>query len=570
MDEFLKLPVGIDNFEKIRRNGFYYVDKTSLIEQLFSNWGEVNLFTRPRRFGKTLNMSMLKYFFEIGTDRSLFDGLHICANEKICSEHMGKYPVIFLSLKNAEGLNFDTAKYQMVELIAREAERFPFLAKDTNLSDRDREKYRVLTAFADGHYQMSDDVLYGSLQTLSELLYKHFNQKTVILIDEYDVPLDKAFQHGYYREMVALIRAMFGRALKTNEALAFAVLTGCLRVSKESIFTGLNNFKILSITDSRFDEQFGFTDKEVQKLLADYHLEARFSETKEWYDGYRFGNVDVYCPWDVINHIDRIKDDPNARPEAYWINTSGNDLVKRFVDKANRTTRNEIEQLIAGNAIEKMLRLDLTYDEIDNSIENLWSVLFTTGYLTQAGMTEDGAYRLVIPNREICEVFKLQIQEWFKKSIFSNTEQLTAFWKAFEEGNTDGVEMYLNRIMSNSISVFDIKTGEEKKEISYHNLLVGILTGNADWLVKSNVEAGEGFADIIVETEDPNAGIVVELKYTKDYDEMEQACRAALDQINDRRYQEYLLNDGRKDITLYGIAFCKKRCKAVVSGNCSR
>lgn len=567
MDEFLKLPVGIDNFEKIRQNGFYYVDKTSLIEQLFSSWGEVNLFTRPRRFGKTLNMSMLKYFFEIGTDRSLFDGLHISSNEKICSEHMGKYPVIFLSLKNAEGLNFDTAKYQMVELIAREAERFPFLAKDTNLSDRDREKYRVLTAFADGHYQMSDDVLCGSLQTLSELLYKHFNQKTVILIDEYDVPLDKAFQHGYYREMVALIRALFGRALKTNEALAFAVLTGCLRVSKESIFTGLNNFKILSITDSRFDEQFGFTDKEVQKLLADYHLEARFSETKEWYDGYRFGNVDVYCPWDVINHIDRIKDDPNARPEAYWINTSGNDLVKRFVDKANRTTRNEIEQLIAGNAIEKMLRLDLTYDEIDNSIENLWGVLFTTGYLTQAGMTEDGAYKLVIPNREICEVFKLQIQEWFKKSIFSNTEQLTAFWKAFEEGNTDGVEMYLNRIMSNSISVFDIKTGEGKKEISYHNLLVGILTGNADWLVKSNVEAGEGFADIIVETEDPNAGIVVELKYTKDYDEMEQACRAALDQINDRRYQEYLLNDGRKDITLYGIAFCKKRCKAIASGN---
>ena len=567
MDEFLKLPVGIDNFEKIRRNGFYYVDKTSLIEQLFSNWGEVNLFTRPRRFGKTLNMSMLKYFFEIGTDRSLFNGLHISSNEKICSEHMGKYPVIFLSLKNAEGLNFDTAKYQMVELIAREAERFPFLAKDTNLSDRDREKYRVLTAFADGHYQMSDDVLYGSLQTLSELLYKHFNQKTVILIDEYDVPLDKAFQHGYYREMVALIRAMFGRALKTNEALAFAVLTGCLRVSKESIFTGLNNFKILSITDSRFDEQFGFTDKEVQKLLADYHLEARFSETKEWYDGYRFGNVDVYCPWDVINHIDRIKDDPNARPEAYWINTSGNDLVKRFVDKANRTTRNEIEQLIAGNAIEKTLRLDLTYDEIDNSIENLWSVLFTTGYLTQTGMTEDGAYRLVIPNREICEVFKLQIQEWFKKSIFSNTEQLTAFWKAFEEGNTDGVEMYLNRIMSNSISVFDIKTGEGKKEISYHNLLVGILTGNADWLVKSNVEAGEGFADIIVETEDPNAGIIVELKYTKNYDEMEQACKAALDQINDRRYQEYLLNDGRKDITLYGIAFCKKRCKAMASGN---
>ena len=564
MDEFLKLPVGIDNFEKIRRNGFYYVDKTSLIEQLFSNWGKVNLFTRPRRFGKTLNMSMLKYFFEIGTDRSLFDGLHISSNEKICSEHMGKYPVIFLSLKNAEGLNFDTAKYQMVELIAREAERFPFLAKDTNLSDRDREKYRVLTAFADGHYQMSDDVLYGSLQMLSELLYKHFNQKTVILIDEYDVPLDKAFQHGYYREMVALIRAMFGRALKTNEALAFAVLTECLRVSKESIFTGLNNFKILSITDSRFDEQFGFTDEEVQKILTDYHLEARFSETKEWYDGYRFGNVDVYCPWDVINHIDRIKDDPNARPEAYWINTSGNDLVKRFIDKATKTTRSEIESLIAGESIEKQIRLDLTYDEIDNSIDNLWSVLFTTGYLTKTGLTDAGAYKLVIPNKEVREVFKLQIQEWFKKSIFSNTEQLQNFWKAFAEGNTEKIEKYLNKILSNSVSVFDTRAREEEKESSYHNLLVGILTGNADWLVKSNAEAGEGFADIIVETDDPDAGIVVELKYTKEYKDMEQACQNALDQIKDRRYQEYLLNDGRNDILLYGMAFCKKRCRVVV------
>ena len=415
MDEFLKLPVGIDNFEKIRRNGFYYVDKTSLIEQLFSNWGEVNLFTRPRRFGKTLNMSMLKYFFEIGTDRSLFDGLHISSNEKICSEHMGKYPVIFLSLKNAEGLNFDTAKYQMVELIAREAERFPFLAKDTNLSDRDREKYRVLTAFADGHYQMSDDVLYGSLQTLSELLYKHFNQKTVILIDEYDVPLDKAFQHGYYREMVALIRALFGRALKTNEALAFAVLTGCLRVSKESIFTGLNNFKILSITDSRFDEQFGFTDKEVQRLLADYHLEARFSETKEWYDGYRFGNVDVYCPWDVINHIDRIKDDPNARPEAYWINTSGNDLVKRFVNRADKTTRDEMERLIAGESVEKEICLELTYDEIDQSIDNLWSALLLIGYLTWVGKPVNSVYRLALPNRAVREIYITRIQEWSKE-----------------------------------------------------------------------------------------------------------------------------------------------------------
>ena len=393
--------------------------------------------------------------------------------------------------------------------------------------------------------------------------FRRIYKKTVILIDEYDVPLDKAFQHGYYKEMVFLIRAMFGKALKTNDALAFAVLTGCLRVSKESIFTGLNNFKILSITDTRFDEQFGFTDAEVQKLLSDYYLENRFREVKEWYDGYRFGKADVYCPWDVINFVDRAKDDLEAKPEAYWINTSGNDLVKRFIDKANKTTKNEIERLIAGEVIEKELRLDLTYEEIDQSIENLWSVLFTTGYLTQVGRTEEGAYRLVIPNREVREVFRLQINEWFKKSIFSNTERLNAFWKAVEAGDTEGIEQYLNRVLNNSISVFDTKARKEEKESSYHNLLVGILTGNADWLVKSNVEAGEGFADIIVETDDPDAGIVIELKYTKSFDEMETACQKALDQIQDRRYQEFLINDDRKDIRLYGITFCKKRCRAI-------
>ena len=326
---------------------------------------------------------------------------------------------------------------------------------------------------------------------------------------------------------------------------------------------GLNNFKILSITDTRFDEQFGFTDLEVRKLLSEYHLEERFSEVKEWYDGYRFGKADVYCPWDVVNFVDRAKDDPDAKPEAYWINTSGNDLVKRFIDKANKTTKSEIERLIHGEAIEKELRLDLTYEEIDQSIENLWSVLFTTGYLTQLGRTEGGAYRLVIPNREVREVFRLQINEWFKRSIFSNTDRLTAFWTAFERGDTEGIEQYLNRVLSNSISVFDTKARKEEKESSYHNLLVGILTGNADWLVKSNIEAGEGFADIIIETDDPDAGIVVELKYTKDFSEMKVACQKALTQIKDRRYQEYLLNDDRKDIRLYGIAFCKKRCCAI-------
>jgi len=561
MEKKLKLPVGIDGFEKIRRNGFYYIDKTKLIEQLFLNWGEVNLFTRPRRFGKTLNMSMLKSFFEIGTDTSLFDGLYISENKELCEQHQGQYPVIFLSLKDVEGLSFSEAKRKCIQLIKREAERFYGLKNSERLLDIDKKNYCRLL---DMTVQEEDsDIVSSSIKMLSALLYKHYGKKTVILIDEYDVPLDKAFQHGYYKEMVHFIRGLLGEALKTNDSLSFAVLTGCLRVSKESIFTGLNNFKILSITDTRFDEQFGFTDTEVRKLLLDYHLEDRFEEVKEWYDGYRFGNADVYCPWDVINFVDRAKDDKEAKPEAYWINTSGNDLVKRFIDKANKTTKNEIERLINGEAIEKELRLDLTYEEVDQSIENLWSVLFTTGYLTQSGRNENGAYRLIIPNREVREVFRLQINEWFKKSIFSNTERLTAFWKAFEEGDTEGVEQYLNRVLSNSISVFDTKARKEEKESSYHNLLVGILTGNADWLVKSNVEAGEGFADIIVETDDPDAGIVAELKYTKNFDDMKMTCQKAIDQIRDRRYQEYLLNDDRKDIRLYGITFCKKRCCAI-------
>ena len=557
----LKLPLGIDGFEKIRRNGFYYIDKTQLIEQLFLNWGEVNLFTRPRCFGKTLNMSMLKCFFEIGTDPSFFDGLYISGNQALCEKHLGKYPVIFLSLKGVEGLGFSEARKRCIQLIKREAERFYYLKDSEKLLDIDKKKYDQLLGMTD---QPEDvDIVIASIKTLSDLLYKHYGKKTVILVDEYDVPLDKAFQHSYYKEMIYFIRGLLGEALKTNDSLNFAVLTGCLRVSKESIFIGLNNFKILSITDTRFDEQFGFTDAEVRKLLSDYHLEERFAEVKEWYDGYRFGKVDVYCPWDVVNFVDRVKEDPKAGPEAYWINTSGNDLVKRFIDKANKTTKNEIERLINGETIEKELRLDLTYEEMDQSIENLWSALFTTGYLTQAGRTENGVYRLVIPNREVREVFRLQINEWFKRAIFSNTERLTAFWKAFEEGDTEGIEQYLNRVLSNSISVFDTKARKGEKESSYHNLLVGILTGNADWLVKSNVEAGEGFADIIVETDDPDAGIVAELKYTKSFDDMKAACQKALDQIKDRRYQEYLLNDDRRDIRLYGIAFCKKRCRVI-------
>lgn len=556
----LKLPVGIEDFQEIRRLGFYYVDKTMLIEQLLAKWGKVNLFTRPRRFGKSLNMSMLRYFFDIETDKTLFDGLYISRNKQLCEEYMGKFPVIFLSLKGVDGLTFSEARFCLAELIESEARRFKFLMHSDNLDADDKAMYRDLLSLHGA--DVAAISLRFALKKLSELLYKHYGQKTLILIDEYDVPLDKAFQHGCYREMVALIRGLFGETLKTNEFIQFAVLTGCLRVSKESIFTGLNNFKVLSITDARFDEQFGFTDAEVQQLLHVYNLEEHLAETKEWYDGYRFGEVDVYCPWDVINHVDRLLGQPDAEPQAYWINTSGNELVKRFINKANKTTRDEIERLVSGESIEKHVRLELTYDEIDNGIDNLWSVLFTTGYLTQAGMTAQGAYKLVIPNREIREVYKLQIQEWFKDAVLSNTEQLTACWLAFKAGDAKVIEKYLNNMLSNSISVFDLKAAE--KENVYHTFLVGLLAGNSGWLVKSNVEAGEGFADIIVETEDADAGMILELKYAREAAGLAKACEKALAQIKERRYAEYLKNEGRNQMLFYGIAFYKKRCRVVV------
>ncbi len=563
MTEALKLPVGIEDFAEIRQAGFYYVDKTKFIEQLLDGWGKVNLFTRPRRFGKTLNMSMLRYFFEIGADASLFDGLQIAKNKKLCEEYQGKYPVIFLSFKNVEGLTFADAQYRLAELIAGEAERFAFLAQSDKLTENERSLYCGLTAVREGRYALAGEVLVSALQLLSKLLSKHYGQKTIILLDEYDVPLDKAFQNGYYKEMVSLIRGMLGQALKTNEFLQFAVLTGCLRVSKESIFTGLNNFKVLSITDNRFDEQFGFTDAEVEQLLAAYNLADHLDETKAWYDGYRFGAADVYCPWDVINHVDMLRSNPSGKPQAYWINTSGNALVKLFIEMADKSTRDELERLVAGEAIEKHIRLELTYDEIDSSIDNLWSVLFTTGYLTQKGVTEDGAYKLVIPNQEIREVYKLQIQEWFKKKVFADTEQLQSFWQAFAMGDSEAVELFLNRTLSNSISVFDAKGRDAERENSYHMLLVGLLAGKADWLVRSNVEAGEGFADIIVETDDLDAGVIVELKYAQTMTAMEKSCAKALAQILAKRYAEYLHNNGREKVLLYGIAFCKKKCRVM-------
>lgn len=556
----LKLPVGIEDFREIRCAGFYYIDKTDLIEQLLNNWGKVNLFTRPRRFGKTLNMSMLQRFFEINADESLFNGLSIMQRKDLCDEYFGKFPVVFLTLKGVDGLTFDKARQKLTSLVAREADRFHFLKGSSNLTDNEKERYLALVRMDNGKYSMDEDTLESSLQTLSELLFRHYQKKVIILIDEYDVPLDKAYQNGYYKEMVSLIRSLFGDALKTNEFLQFAVLTGCLRVSKESIFTGLNNFKILSVTDVRFDEQFGFTETEVKKLLEDYHLESHLPEIKEWYDGYHFGDADIYCPWDVINHVDLLCEKPGELPQCYWINSSGNALVKRFISMANKTTRDEIERLISGEPIEKFIRQELTYDEIDNSIDNVWSVLFTTGYLTQAGITEQGAYKLIIPNREVREVFRFQIQDWFNDKIRHNTERLTDFWNSIEKGKPEEIEQYLNWTLSNSISVFDTK----EKENSYHTLLIGLLTGNSDWIVRSNVEAGEGFADIIIEPENPDSGIIIELKYSREASGLEKACEKAVSQIKDRRYYEYLRNDGRPDITLYGIAFYKKRCKVVI------
>lgn len=560
MGNILKLPVGIDDFKKLREAGFYYIDKTGLIQQLLQNWGEVNLFTRPRRFGKTLNMSMLKNFFEIGADSTLFDGLYISQNEKMCEEYMGKYPVVFLSLKGVDGLNFEDAKDNFRQLIGNEAERFSFLRNSEKLSENEKKKYQSLVSLNGGRYTMNGSELTFSLQTLSQLLYRHYGQKTVILIDEYDVPLDKAFQNGYYQEMVSLLRGFFGQALKTNEFLQFAVLTGCLRVSKESIFTGLNNFEINSIVDIEHDEQFGFTEDEVHKLLEDYQLTEYDSDIKEWYDGYRFGDTEIYCPWDVMNYVKKLVADPNARPDAFWINTSSNDLVKRFVDKADKTTRDEIEQLIAGEAIEKNIRLDLTYDEIDNSIDNLWSVLFTTGYLTRTGGAVNGAYRLVIPNREIREVFIIQIQEWFKQTVMKNAKPVQEFCKAFLEGNAEEIQKRMTAILDKSISILDTKARDEYKENFYHGLLIGLLRSEPEWLIKSNKESGDGFCDIFIEPENPDAGIVIEVKYSASLDGMEKMCETALRQIKDRRYDEELRNDGREDILAYGIAFCKKRC----------
>ena len=564
MQELKKLPVGFENFQEIRKLDFYYVDKTKLVEQLLENWSKVNLFTRPRRFGKTLNMSMLKSFFEIGTDTALFDGLYISQNEELCKEYMGKYPVIFLSLKGVDGLTFEEAQSALCELIAGEVRRFKFLLNSSRLDNNEKNIYRDLISLQGEQETTLATKLKFSLKKISELLYQHYGQKTIVLIDEYDVPLDKAFQHGYYREMVALIRGLFGEALKTNDFLQFAVLTGCLRVSKESIFTGLNNFKVYSADDVRYDEEFGFTNEEVKKLLEDYNLQKHFTEVKEWYDGYRFGNADIYCPWDVINYVDDLVSEAKSQPKAYWINSSGNDLVKRFIDMADKTTKDEIEQLIVGEAVEKRIRLDLTYDEIDNSIDNLWSVLFTTGYLTKNGDVENGMYRLIIPSKEVREVFLLQIRDWFDQVVANDHASTEKINRGFLEGKTDDIQRELTMFLGETISVLDTKARNEEKEIFYHGILIGILKNYSGWAVKSNRESGDGYADILLKPKNPDVGIVIELKYAHSMNELDKACERAMEQIKNHRYDAELREDGRNDLLAYGIAFCKKRCKVVV------
>lgn len=563
----MKVVIGKQDFASLREHDYFYIDKTGLIEAWWEAGDDVTLITRPRRFGKTLNMSMLKSFFDIGTDKALFDGLYISGNKELCDEYMGKYPVIFLSLKGVEGLTYEEAFEAFVRIMGKEVNRVSFLADSDKLTQIEREQYKGLTIMKNGRLAFDKEKLISSLQLLSQLLYKHYGKKTVILIDEYDVPLDKAFQNGYYNEMVSLIRGLFGQALKTNEFLQFAVLTGCLRISKESIFTGLNNFKVMSITDSRFDEQFGFTDSEVKKLLSDYGMDSHFDEVKEWYDGYHFGRADVYCPWDVINHADHLRDDSDAKPQTYWINSSGNSLVRRLINRADSSTKDEIERLIAGEAIEKVIRQDLTYDEIENSIDNIWSVLFTTGYLTKIGEvklpdSESYAYMLVIPNKEVREVFVLQIQEWFKAVVANDNDTMKLLSKAILDKDEAILARQLNIVMGRMISILDTKAPDDMKENFYHGLLLGLLRGsNPDWLIKSNRESGDGFSDILIKPENPDLGIVIEVKYAKEFKGLDAACDVAMAQIKQKRYDETLRDEGRCDILAYGIAFCRKRCK---------
>ena len=563
-----KFPIGIDGFEKIRTNDFYYVDKTLFIKELLQNWGEVNLFTRPRRFGKTLNMSMLKCFFEIGSEPALFDGLKIVQEKELCEKYMGRFPVIFISLKSVGGLQYDSAVAALRTVIGNEAGRFRFLRESPMLDEADINSYNQLVnvdAKGSSRYAIPDDALIDSLKTLTQLLEKHYGQKVILLIDEYDVPLDKAFQKGYYDEMVSLIRSLFDNALKTNDSLYFAVLTGCLRISKESIFTGLNNPKVHTISDVRYDEYFGFTNADIDELLEFYGLSAYKDTIKGWYDGYHFGDTDVYCPWDVINYCDELLAAPNTPPKNYWANTSGNDLIRRMLKNASLTTKNEVEELLNGGQITKRIKQELTYREVDDSIENVWSVLYATGYLTGMNVEQEAAdiFRLWIPNGEIRKLFYELVEDWFREVTRSDTARISRFCGAFPAGDTDTIQEMLSDYLWDSISVRDTAVRRNMKENFYHGMLLGLLQSQDSWLVKSNAETGEGYSDIFIQTPE-RVGIVIELKYADDGN-LEKACREALKQIEEKKYAQGLKRRSMKKIIKYGIAFCEKECMVVMA-----
>lgn len=561
-----KLPIGIENFEEFSVEDFYYVDKTLFIKELLQNWGKVNLFTRPRRFGKSLNMSMLKCFFEIGRDTALFEGLKIAQEKELCEKYLGKFPVISISLKSVGGLTYKAALAALKNIIGKEAMRFQFLRESARLSDAEKDSYQRLIKIgttSESIYDMTDAALIDSLKTLSQLLEKHYGQKSILLIDEYDVPLDKAFQNGYYDEMVNLIRSLFDNGMKTNDSLYFAVLTGCLRISKESIFTGLNNPKVHTISDVRYDEYFGFTNADVDELLEFYGLSAYKDTIKDWYDGYRFGDRDVYCPWDVINYCDELLADPGAEPENYWANTSGNDLIRRLLKKANQSTRNDVEQLINGGTIIKSIRQELTYREVEDSIDNIWSVLYSTGYLTCRRRVPGKKMELALPNREVRELFIELVKDWFEETTRADSGRVSRFCEAFPAGDTDMIQRMIGDYLWDSISVRDTAVRKNMKENFYHGMLLGLLQNQDSWLVKSNAETGEGYSDISIQTPD-RVGIVIELKYADDGN-LEKACAEVLEQIEEKKYAQGLKRWGTKKILKYGIAFYEKECMVVMA-----
>ena len=561
-----RLPVGIENFEEFSAENFYYVDKTMFIAELLQNWGKVNLFTRPRRFGKSLNMSMLKCFFEIGGDPALFSGLKITKEKELCEEYMGQFPVISISLKSVDGLNFESASAALRTVIGDEAGRFRFLRESGSLDDEDKNAYSRLINVevkSNASYAMSDSTLIDSLKTLSRLLAKHYNRKVILLIDEYDVPLDKAFQSGYYDEMVTLIRSLFGNALKTNENLYFAVLTGCLRISKESIFTGLNNLNVMTVSDPYFCDSFGFTEDEVLEFLRYYGLEEFHDTVKEWYDGYQFGNTSVYCPWDVIKYVQILWKDRDAEPGNYWANTSGNDIIRRLLKKADQTTRDEIEQLVNGGAIVKGIRQELTYRDIEDSVDNIWSVLYSAGYLTQHGRLPGKRIRLALPNREVKELFVDLVKDWFQEITFADSARINRFCAAFPAGDASTIQNMLHDYLWDSISVRDTAVRMSMKENFYHGMVLGLLRSQGNWLIQSNAETGEGYSDISICTPE-RTGIVIELKYAVNGN-LETACAEALKQIEDKKYAEGLKRRGMKKMIKYGIAFCEKECMVMTA-----